>query len=56
MAEIVQVKKSLIIKIFDTFPQIEESFWKKHIFQCYKMFQEKNEISYRIGQLQKDQI
>ena len=56
MAEIVLVKKSLILKIFDTFPQIEEAFWKSEIFQCYKMFHRKDEVSYRISQLQKEQL
>lgn len=56
MAEIVQVKKSLILKIFETFPQVEETFWKSHIFVCYKMFYNKNDLSYRISQLQKEQV
>ena len=56
MAEIVQVKKSLLLKIFVTFPEVEEVFWKNHIFQCYKMFHRTNEISFRISQLQKSQL
>ena len=53
MAEIIQVKKSLILKIFDTFPKVEESFWKRNVFQCYKMFVRKDDISYQISHVQK---
>jgi hypothetical protein len=56
MAEIICIKKACIEKIFETFPNIEESFWKKHIFQCYKMFVKKDDITYQIGHLQKDEL
>jgi CRP-like cAMP-binding protein len=52
MAEVVQLKKSLMIRIFEAFPQFETLFWKSHIFQCYKMFVKKDDITYRIGHFQ----
>ncbi len=54
MADIVQVKKSLLAKIFDSLPAVEEAFWKQHLFQAYKMFLRKEDISYRISHIQKD--
>jgi hypothetical protein len=54
LAEVVQVKKNLMLKIFDTFPLFEEKFWKTHIFQCYKMFVRKDDITFRIGHFQKE--
>lgn len=56
MAEILQVKKSYLTKIFDSFPSVEEAFWKSHIFQCYKMFLKKEDISYRISHIHKDTL
>lgn len=56
MAEILQVKKSLVIKILETFPLFEEAFWKNNIFQCYKMFLKKEDISYRISHIQKEVV
>ncbi|CAM5999246.1 unnamed protein product [Sphagnum balticum] len=56
MAQIIQVKKSCIIKIFETFPNIELEFWKSHIFQCYKMFVKKDDITFKIGHLQKEEV
>lgn len=38
MTEIWKVKKALMVKLFESFPLIEEAFWKTHVFQCYKMF------------------
>lgn len=52
MAEIVQIKKSLIIRIMDAFPQFEALYWKAHIFHCYKMFVNKEDLTYRIGHFQ----
>lgn len=56
MAEIVQVKKALMLKVFEAFPLFEELFWKSHIFECYKMFVKKDDITYRIGHFQKDEV
>lgn len=56
MAEIVQVKKALMLKVFEAFPLFEELFWKRHIFECYKMFVKKDDITYRIGHFQKDEV
>ncbi|CAM6001191.1 unnamed protein product [Sphagnum balticum] len=56
MAQIIQVKKNCLIKIFETFPNIELEFWKRHIFQCYKMFVKKDDITFKIGHLQKEEV
>lgn len=56
MADIVQIKKSLLAKIFDNLPALEESFWKQNMFQAYKMFLRKEDISYRISHIQKDTL
>ena len=45
-----------MLKIFDTFPQFEEQFWKSHIFECYKMFVKKDDITFRIGHFQKEEV
>lgn len=52
MAQIVQIKKPLIIRIFDAFSQFEVLSWKSHIFHCYKMFVKKDDLTYRIGHFQ----
>ena len=54
MAEIIQIKKSLLLKIFYAFPGVEEAFWKNHIFQSYKMFVKKDDISYQISHVHKE--
>lgn len=56
MTEIVQIKKNLMLKIFDTFPKFEEHFWKSRIFECYKMFVKKDDITFCIGHFQKDEL
>jgi len=53
MAEIIQVKKSLILKIFDAFPSVEERFWRNNVFQSYKMFVKKDDLSYQISHVHK---
>lgn len=45
------IKKSCIEKIMDVFPKFEEAFWKKHLFQYYKMFLNKNDLTFHLSHL-----
>lgn len=40
----------------DVFPKFEEAFWKKHMFQFYKMFLNKNDLTFHLSHLKRKVI
>lgn len=40
----------------DTFPKFEEAFWKRHVFELYKMFLSQSDLTFHLSHLKKPTI
>jgi hypothetical protein len=40
----------------DAFPEFEEMFWKRHLFQLYKMFLSRNDLTFHLSHLKRKTI
>ena len=56
MVIVMKVKKVCLEKIMDTFPEFEESFWKKYLFSLYKMFVNRDSITFHLSHLEEDEF
>jgi hypothetical protein len=53
MVTVRYIKKTCIEKIMNTFPKFEEAFWKKHLFEIYKMYLNRNDLSIHLSHIKR---